>query len=529
MAITLTRTPPHPTDMNAALRDKLILVEQRFLIAVVTQDEAALQGFSLELSRLANQFKAVEASGDLDDNTRLLLSRVSQVIRATTQCMLECEDVLRDSQSGLINCSSLPLPSHDLPPVSTSRPTFTPYPLLFCHASSPGTLGILGHNKLLDACAYRWLVQNIHNPYPTSTQLQIIGDESMTSAAKAVLWFQEARDLIGWTRLSDEFFTGSLNATITAAKRVYLEHDNTIPFCIAFAFSKVKASMETLFSEHLALPTPPTSLVGCASQALRPVPVGQDLFDNDEIEDTTPPPPVAGCKRNFSEDYSATSLTSDLHRPLKRLRCVHLINPIHSPTCADNFVRDSAQSLHQVHSHSDGIHTSSGSSKKIVTEALGHTSAIPVTSVQPPDPLFPLGSKPFSDTLAFNSTTGQRQTDLYDSASEMAVVSRDLPASHDKMCNQQTIEGSPQVPSERHLNTSADHTWGPPPSSVPTFAWPMSPSLDHPPAGFTGASQITAKRDAAVDLGVFDCNSIPNPLVKTPIPMSTCLLLSWHI
>ena len=263
--------------MNATLRDKLILVEQLFLIAVVAQDETAVEEISVELSRLIHHFKAVEASGDLDNDTTLLLARVSQVISATTQCMLECEDILKDGQSGLIGCSGLS-PSDDLLPVSASRPTFTPYCLLFPHASSSGTLGILGHNKLLDACAYSWLMQNMHNPYPISNQLQIMADESMTSVAQAELWFQEARDLIGWTRLSGEFFTGSLSATITAARRVYLEHDNTIPFCIAFAFSKVKASMETLFVEYPGLPIPLASHVGCTAQSLRPVPVGQDHF-----------------------------------------------------------------------------------------------------------------------------------------------------------------------------------------------------------------------------------------------------------
>lgn len=262
--------------MNATLHDRLILLEQRFLIAVIAQDETALEEFSLELSQLVHHLKAAEANGDLDDSTTLLLSRVSQAIKATTQCVLECEDIIKD-QIGLISCSNLALPSDDQLPLPTSRPAFTPYPLLFCH-SSPENLGILGRNKLLDACAYRWLTQNIHNPYPTSTRLQIIGDESMTSAAQGERWFQEARDIIGWTRLSDEFFTGSLNATITTAKRVYLEHDNTIPFCIAFAFSKVKASMETLFSEHLALPAP-TRQVGCSNQAPGPVPEGQDYFE----------------------------------------------------------------------------------------------------------------------------------------------------------------------------------------------------------------------------------------------------------
>lgn len=236
--------------MNATLRDRLILLEQQFLIAVVAQDETALQEFSLELPQLIHHFKAVEARGDLDDDTALLLSRVSQVIKATTQCVLECEDILKDGQTGLMSYSNLPLPSDDLLEVLTSRPTYTSYRLLF---SSSGS--ILGHNKLLDACAYRWLVQNVHNPYPTCAQLQTIGDESLTSVPQAELWFQEARDLIGWTRLSHEFFTGSLNSTIAAAKRVYLEQDNTIPFPIVLAFSRVKAFMETLFAEHPALPT----------------------------------------------------------------------------------------------------------------------------------------------------------------------------------------------------------------------------------------------------------------------------------
>ncbi len=301
--------------MDATLRDRLVLMEQRFLIAVVAHDEAALKDLYQEWSWLFRHFQAVEASGDLDDSITLLLSRISQAIRATTQCMLECEDILKDGQTRLISCSSLPLPSDDLLPVSTSRPTFTPY-LLFPRVSSSGTLGILGHNKFLDACAYRWLLQNMYNPYPTSTQLQIIGDESMTSVARAELWFQEARDSVGWTRLSHEFFTGSLNATITAAKRVYLEHDNTIPFCIAFAFSKVKASMETLFAERPALPTTLTSHVGCPAQELRPVPVGQDRFKEFREESVA----NSNCVSKSTTQHISTSISTTRKSKIPRHR-----------------------------------------------------------------------------------------------------------------------------------------------------------------------------------------------------------------
>ncbi|KAH9178761.1 hypothetical protein EDB89DRAFT_2239329 [Lactarius sanguifluus] len=484
--------------MNATLRDRLIQVEQLFLIAVVAQDETALKEFSLELSRLIHHFKAVEASGGLDDDTALYLSHVSQVIRATTQCVLECEDVLTDIQTGLISGSKLPL-SPDLLPVPTSCPTFTPYRLLFSHFSSSGTLGILGHNKHLDAYAYRWLLQNMHNPYPTPIQLQTMGDESMTSMAQAEFWFQEARDLIGWTRLSDEFFTGSLSATITAAKQVYLEHDNTVPFCIAFAFSKVKATMETLFSERPALPTTLTSPVGCSARALQPAPVVNnsrhfsDHLDNEEIEDTTPPPSVAGYKRNLPEDM-ATSLTSDLHRPLKRLR---------------------AQSPHQLLPRSESLHPLSNtapSSKKSATEALTHTSVIPVTSVQLSNPSFPVGSKLSPGSLAFDPTE-QMQTDPYGSASE-PVVSHVPSISQGEMRNQQITDGSPPVPPERRFSPSVNHRWYPSPCSAPNVAWPVPASLS-PPTDSIGASQITVSPGAPVDLSVFDWNSIPGPLVET--------------
>ncbi|KAH9065787.1 hypothetical protein EDB87DRAFT_1593169 [Lactarius vividus] len=488
--------------MDATLRDRLILVEQLFLIAVVAQDEKAREEFSRELSQLIHHFKAVQASGGLDDNIALLLSRVSQAIGATTQCMLECEDILKEGQTDLINCSSLPLSSDDLLPVSTSHLTFTPY-FLFSQVPSSGTLSILGHNKLLDACAYQWLLRNMHNPYPTSTQLQVMGDESMTSAAQAELWFQEARDLVGWTRLSDEFFTGSLNATITTAKRVYLEHDSTVPFCVAFAFSKVKATMETLFAQCPALPTP-TSHVGCTAQALRPVPVANstqsnDLLGDEEIEDTTPPPSVAGYKRNLPDD-AATSLASDLHRPLKRLR---------------------AQSLHQVHAHSESMHTLSNtcSSSKSATEALTHTSAVPVTSTQLSDPSFRVGSRPSPDYLALNSI-GQRQKDLYDCTSEAAVISTNPPVSQGEMRNQQLSEGSPLVPSERQLSPSADYGWPSSPGSVPNLVWPVPPSSNQSPTDYTGVSQITVSPGAPVDLSVFDWSSFPNPLAETTISMN---------
>src|SRR6266404_8529772 len=146
--------------MNVTLRDQLILLEQYFLIAVVAQDEVAFEDFALELSRLTSHFNGIEANKHLDDSTTLLLSRVSQVITATCDSMLECEAFLGDAQKCSLSGPVLNSPSDDSLSMSITPPTFTPYHLLFCRVSSSGTHDIIGRNKLLDTRAYRWLMKN---------------------------------------------------------------------------------------------------------------------------------------------------------------------------------------------------------------------------------------------------------------------------------------------------------------------------------------------------------------------------------
>lgn len=296
--------------MNATLRDRLIQAEQQFLIAVVANDEGALKDFSQEWSQLARHFRAVEASGGLDDSTTLLLSHVSRVIKATANCMLECEAILNDAQNSSTNDPALNLLLDNTHLVSTKSSSCPSFRLLFSSASTSGTPGILGQKKLLDTHAYRWLMQNMHNPYPTATQMQIISDESLASMAQAELWFQEVRDTIGWTRLSNEFYAGSLDATTAAAKRVYLEHDNTIPFDVAFTFAAVKSSMEALFLEY---PASLAESVGYEAQTLQSVLPGQDQRFKESIA-------VSDCMYKMTTQHiSRTSRRPKMRIPLHHL------------------------------------------------------------------------------------------------------------------------------------------------------------------------------------------------------------------
>jgi hypothetical protein len=336
--------------MNLTLRDRLIRAEQHFLLAIASNDEESLKDFFQEWSQLARVIENTNVAGRLDDNTAHLLSKVSQAIENVTACILESGSILQESVASIsdfiqdIPCGDPSIASHHSQAIAPCR-------LLFSNLPS----SILGQQKLLDSYAYRWLMQNIHNPYPNSVQSRIISDLSGASVAQVELWFQEVRDSIGWSKLSHNFFAGSVNATVAAARRVYLERDNNISFNIVFAFTAMKTSAETLFLEYQPLEGKDADLgsigavrttvmgqdhpMGCflgeyttdsdsilvPRRADFPVPPDllSDLSDSDESEeeDTTPPPSIAGCKRLLAED-EFTSQAADLERPQKRRRCV---------------------------------------------------------------------------------------------------------------------------------------------------------------------------------------------------------------
>ena len=344
--------------MNPTLRERLIRVEQQFLLAVASNDEESLKGFSQEWSQLARDIANTKTTGRLDDNTAHLIFKVSQAIENMIVCMLESGSILQESLTCSISDIIQDIPPGDPPSASLHTQAIAPYHLLFSKVSSPMDSTILGQQKLLDSYAYCWLMHNIHHPYPDSTQRQIISDVSGTSMAQVELWFQEARDSIGWNKLSRNFFAGSVNATVATARRVYLERDKNISFDIVFAFTAVKAFAETLFLENpllqgknfdiasaLATRTMATdqdlhmgSFTGeplldpegilVSPQVDLPAPLDplsdlSDLSDSDESEeeDTTPPPSIVGCKRPLAEEV-LTLHAAGPGRPQKRRRCV---------------------------------------------------------------------------------------------------------------------------------------------------------------------------------------------------------------
>nr|AGS09244.1 a1 homeodomain mating type protein [Heterobasidion annosum] len=227
------------------------------------------------------------------------------------------------------------------------------------------------------ASAYEWLLDNLHNPYPSPDVKSQLSQAHGLSSKAIGTWFKQVRQEIGWSTLSGEIFSGSRSKTTRAASLAYISRDPDLPENVKHAFRVVRDKLERLpvssrtpgkdtriadaktlqklesmrnqvvdgtsvreeidrEIEHLrgkgkeAEPSPPSPLP--LSDTLLSGPASPFTPDtSDEEEDTTPPPPVAGCKRRLDSatETSSDSLKIPSDRPVKRSR-TDKINPISS-------------------------------------------------------------------------------------------------------------------------------------------------------------------------------------------------------
>ncbi|KAF8506751.1 hypothetical protein F5888DRAFT_1644982 [Russula emetica] len=512
--------------MNATVRERLIRAEQKFLLAIVSDDEESHDTFSQEWSQLAHDIENIKAAGRLDDHTALLLFKVSRAIESTTLCMLECMAISQESLTHSIGNFIQDIPFDDPSIASLHSQAIAPRHLLFSDNPSSKIPNILGQQTLLDSYAYCWLMRNIHDPYPSSVQIRIISDASGASVAQVEHWFQEVRDSIGWSKLSHKFFAGSVTATVAAARRVFLERDKNVSFEIVFAFTAAKAYAEKLFldlpplqgkdvvpgsvqtiqttavdQDHCTWPYLDKSIIDPESipvppqvNLLAPQEPLSDLSDSDESEeDTTPPPSIAGRKRPLSEDV-LISQVADLVRPQKRHR-TRSIYRTHSsePECPHPLPSTLGLSSEQIISCILATPVSSFPS----SHQLSLTS--PASS---PDPSRPISQKRgcVEDTLEFAQGPIHARVPVHGihkrRLSQCVLPPPSKRQRRPSISSEGNSVANPTPPFDGYRDLSLPQGRPPDPDQFP------QPTL-----------QVPLDSDIPVDLGVFDWNSISDPLV----------------
>ncbi|KAK7695268.1 hypothetical protein QCA50_002458 [Cerrena zonata] len=98
--------------------------------------------------------------------------------------------------------------------------------------------------------AYQWLMENIHNPYPTSHVKHDLASRSGLSTRQVHDWFKAARRSIGWVDFSRKHFQGSRSLAVEAAAQVLLEQGTSrqIPLEIEVDILSLKGTAECLYS-----------------------------------------------------------------------------------------------------------------------------------------------------------------------------------------------------------------------------------------------------------------------------------------
>nr|AGS09262.1 a1 homeodomain mating type protein [Heterobasidion annosum] len=365
--------PMSPMD-DSTIQRRLLRTEHNLLDAVARGNPQALKSFYESWASLGRDIEYASRSRNLGSDTHSLVKVVTARIGVLAEAFLDTylhvdsltDDLMSElsdtlTQFGLSEDPSIPVtPDHPHHPKKIQLLTD------FATSRPPSY-----------AEAYDWLLDNLHNPYPSPDIKSHLAQAHGISSKAIGAWFKQVRQEIGWSTLSGEIFSGSRSKTTRAASLAYISRDPDLPGNVMHAFRVVRdklerlpissrtpgkdtgsADAETLQKlesmrnqvvdgasvreeidreiEHLRgkgkeaepsppspLPLPDTLLSGPAS------PFTPDT--SDEEEDTTPPPPVAGCKRRLD---SATETSSDSFRvssdrPTKRSR-TDKTNPISS-------------------------------------------------------------------------------------------------------------------------------------------------------------------------------------------------------
>lgn len=103
--------------------------------------------------------------------------------------------------------------------------------------------------------AYEWLMENIHNPYPSSRIKRDLARRAGLPTSHIHAWFKEVRRRIGWIHFCRRHFRGSRTLAVEAACRVLLPHEraSSVPLEVEVDVLSLLGVAECLYPDRVAL------------------------------------------------------------------------------------------------------------------------------------------------------------------------------------------------------------------------------------------------------------------------------------
>ncbi|KAI5980666.1 hypothetical protein EDD15DRAFT_2590869 [Pisolithus albus] len=216
--------------MDAEVRQRLIDAEGGLLPAL--SDETLLSPFHSTWSKLEVDISNMKEQGTLTEDTLELAHAVASRISTVLECYLEVqhERNVTEFVSDQNNASV------ELRQASMSR-AFPAQP------ADERCIPFI-------ATASKWLLEHIHNPYPSPQFKASVAEACGCSQNSVNSWFIGARRRIGWTSLCREQFRNCRADAADAAYRSLVRPDpaRPLPEIVIRAFLAVKMTAESLYS-----------------------------------------------------------------------------------------------------------------------------------------------------------------------------------------------------------------------------------------------------------------------------------------
>lgn len=219
------------------LRDRLQQAPLNFISAFSSSN---LHNFEREWRSLREDVDQASASMLLDDEDMALVHSTATLLATWGDAFLKTEDEVAQ-RTALFVEEVQDVFAH----LSISDVDAETSPSLTHHRSSRSPPGI----PSIIPAAYSWILQNIHNPYPTSEIKECISRSAGRPIRVVTDWFKDVRRHIGWVAMCKNNFGGSRARAVQAARHVYLQSSSNpkLPLDIVAVFDDIQARLRNMY------------------------------------------------------------------------------------------------------------------------------------------------------------------------------------------------------------------------------------------------------------------------------------------
>lgn len=222
--------------MHDDIQNRLLCVEDE-LLSAISAGGSQLEAYDNMWATLLHDIQRASLHQELPKHTMTLAHSVASHVLTVAECFATFENKYRD----------LTLDLHgDLKQLVTGFSDIHPE----TKAGSP----VEDHNYSTHSSfigpAYRWLLDNLHNPYPSVKVKKSIAQAAGCSLSVVSAWFTSVRRRMGWTVICRDYFQNCRTDAVDAAYQALVKRDpnRKLSPCHIQAFMEMKVNAECLYS-----------------------------------------------------------------------------------------------------------------------------------------------------------------------------------------------------------------------------------------------------------------------------------------